>query len=149
MTLFSIRSATLPLLASSSLYLQGCTGSATEVISLDASRPVMVGSGCNTNAFVMPAGDEEDNALVLAAPDRHADFSDWVGRGYVVSICEETRDGLWKGIVYLSPQFFGPDQSEPIDPGCGLDRDQTAMRAYDGPCKSGWVEARELWWPAD
>lgn len=68
---------------------------------------------------------------VRAAPDLAAPVVDRLSAGTLVIRCDERNS--WIGIVY------GPDNS-----GCGTGTPVENRKAYDGPCKSGWVSARYL-----
>ncbi|HMJ92518.1 MAG TPA: hypothetical protein VK472_00310 [Allosphingosinicella sp.] len=50
------------------------------------------------------------------------------GRFYV---CTRSIDQKWFGIVY--------DESGALGPRCGVSDPVPSKRAYDGPCRSGWV----------
>lgn len=114
------------------------------------AQAVMVGGkngpACDRPAFVLPSeNNPRDDVPVYSTPERSQSPVDWVKPGYVVSVCEEAMDGTVKGIVYNTPQFFGPDQAEPIDPDCGVGRVIAEAKPYDGDCASGWVESAYLW----
>jgi hypothetical protein len=48
-------------------------------------------------------------------------------------VCSRSIDQKWLGIVY--------DEGFALSPGCGLSDPVARRRAYDGPCRSGWVSA--------
>jgi hypothetical protein len=48
-------------------------------------------------------------------------------------VCSRTLDQKWLGIVY--------DESGLLAPRCGVSDPATARRAYEGPCRSGWVSS--------
>jgi hypothetical protein len=75
-----------------------------------------------------------DNFLtVRAEPNARAREKDRLGPGRWIWLCDEA--GEWLGVVYSSD----PDQ-RPGDCGVGMPADR--VRAYDGPCRWGWVHSR-------
>lgn len=89
---------------------------------LDACTPYSEISGLN------PRGD--NYVSVRAAPSTGARELDRLGPGRKVWICEEVSG--WAGIVY------GPRAST----GCAVESPVRRVRAYPGPCRSGWISAR-------
>ena len=69
---------------------------------------------------------------VVAAPAEHADTLDELPERSLVWLCEGR--GEWQGIVYPSGDF-----QELGD--CRVSSPVAEERAYDGPCKAGWVKA--------
>ena len=69
-------------------------------------------------------------------PVREAPFEAGAATGAVPAgarffVCSRSHDQKWLGIVY--------DQAGDLSPSCGVSEPVTTRRAYDGPCRSGWV----------
>lgn len=100
-------------------------------------RPVRYGlngpelDGCTPYSEIRGLNPKGDNFVsVRAAPTAAARELDRLGPGRRVWICEESAG--WDGIVY------GPRGST----GCNVESPVARVRAYPGPCRSGWVSAR-------
>lgn len=86
---------------------------------------------------------ETESEDITAAPVRSGPGAgypsvDTVRVAEIVAVCQtlpsETAErGGWSGVVY----------GRSLDQ-CALDGSGTAERAYDGPCRSGWIEDRHL-----
>lgn len=99
-------------------------------------RPVQIGfdgprfSACASFGRVINLDAGGDEALpVRIAPTRTAEESDMLAPGRRVAMCQKVGD--WIGVVYP------PEAEEPVD--CGTRARVSGARAYDGPCRSGWV----------
>ena len=103
-------------------------GRSVVMIGGDESRPGCPGSGKVGGLSV--AG----TLSVRAAPGTAAARLDKLSNGANVFMCDWSADGAWVGVVY--------DGSPGAD--CGVSGKVTPSRAYEGPCKSGWVSARYL-----
>ena len=68
---------------------------------------------------------------VRAAPFETGAQTGSIGPGARFFVCSRSLDQKWFGIVY--------DEASGPAPACGVSDPVTARRAYDGPCKSGWV----------
>ena len=101
--------------------------------------PVQVGGSpdldaCPTVATVAASDlSTPGEAAVLTAPDRADDVLDRVPTGHLVRLCEDR--GEWVGIVYRAGEGAGD---------CGVSSPSVEERAYDGPCRSGWMRASRL-----
>lgn len=78
-------------------------------------------------ANLNPSG--ENYLIVRAAPTSAAGEKDRLETGRGVSMCQKVGD--WYGVVYA------PQADEPID--CGTGSPVASVRAYEGPCRFGWV----------
>ena len=94
----------------------------------DESRPGCPGSG--KVGGLSAAG----TLSVRATPGTAAARLDKLSNGASVFMCDWSADGAWVGVVYAANA--GKD--------CGVSAKVIPSRAYDGPCKSGWVSARYL-----
>ncbi len=120
----------------------GPTGSygASEDASLGRNGPseraVQIGfdgprfDACASFGRVTNLSVEGEGLPVLAAPAGSAEVIDRIGVGRGVSMCQKVGD--WVGVVYA------PDADDPID--CGTGSPVPTRRAYEGPCRSGWVD---------
>lgn len=102
-----------------------------------ATRPVRYGlngpglDGCTPYSEIRGLNPRGDNFVsVRAAPSVRARELDRLGPGRKVWICEEVNG--WVGIVY------GPRAST----GCNVESPVRRVRAYLGPCRSGWAASR-------
>lgn len=73
--------------------------------------------------------------IVRGAPSEQGSEVDRLDRRTLVWLCE--ADGEWQGIVYPSGQF--QDIAD-----CRVGSPVAEPREYDGPCKAGWLLARNL-----
>ena len=70
---------------------------------------------------------------VRAAPFEAAAQAGGIAAGTRFFICSRSLDQRWMGVVY--------DESGTLAPGCAVSSPVANRRAYDGPCKSGWVSS--------
>jgi len=110
---------------------------ATAAVAQPGTRPVRYGlngpdlDGCTPYSEIRGLNPRGDNFVsVRAAPTTAGRELDRLGPGRKVWICEEV--GGWAGIVY------GPRAST----GCNVESPIPRVRAYRGPCRSGWVSSR-------
>jgi hypothetical protein len=68
---------------------------------------------------------------VRSAPFDNAQETGAVAAGARFFVCTRSHDQKWFGIVF--------DESGALSPACGVAAPLTARRAYEGPCRSGWV----------
>jgi hypothetical protein len=73
--------------------------------------------------------------VIRDAPEEGARTSDTLEQSTLVWLCE--AEGDWQGIVYASGEF-----QEPGD--CRVSSPVAETRAYDGPCRAGWVLAKDV-----
>jgi hypothetical protein len=113
------------------------TLAATAAVAQPGARPVRYGlngpelDGCTPYSEISGLNPRGDNFVsVRAAPTTAGRELDRLGPGRKVWICEEA--GGWAGIVY------GPRAST----GCNVETPIPRVRAYRGPCRSGWVSSR-------
>ena len=118
------------------LFGAGAVLLAGAAIAQPGSRPVRYGlngpelDGCTPYSEIRGLNPRGDNFVsVRAAPTVRARELDRLGPGRVW-ICEEVSG--WAGIVY------GPRGST----GCNVESPLPRVRAYRGPCRSGWVSSR-------
>jgi hypothetical protein len=107
----------------------------------DDTRPVTIGRAGGSGpacADARQARSTRDRFVaVRAGPGRDTPQRDQLSAGQQVTVCDSASGpggGLWLGIVY--PAAAGQD--------CGLARPAPRARAYDGPCRSGWVASNLL-----
>jgi hypothetical protein len=90
---------------------------------------------CLSQGVVHGLNPRGDNYLtVRRGPGADAGAAGRLGAGHMVEICETSADGQWLGIVY--------SRSPALDRDCGTGSPVPRVRAYRGPCLSGWVAAR-------
>ncbi|MCP5396779.1 MAG: hypothetical protein H6918_08610 [Sphingomonadaceae bacterium] len=112
---------------------------APEIVQIAPSRAVMIGQdgpefdACGGLGRIISGA--EDRLPVLSGPDQSAMVSGSLGRSTHVWLCE--AEGEWQGIVYPSGEF--QDVGD-----CRVSSPVAEPRAYDGPCQSGWVRARNI-----
>lgn len=73
--------------------------------------------------------------LIREAPDERARAADEITDSTLVWLCE--AEGDWQGVVYSREEF--QDETD-----CQVSSPVEAPRAYDGPCKAGWVLAKDV-----
>lgn len=107
------------------------------------ARPVMVGGeperdACPSLGAIIPLRKGGDGFVaVRAAPSVKARMLDKLKSGRELLLCEDSADGQWVGVVYPEP-MGGPSVTD-----CGVSSPVAGKRrAYDGPCRSGWVARR-------
>ena len=120
-------------------------GQADEAAEANGARPVAVGAvpvrigelGSSFNACGgagttrnLRAGEGLE---LRAAPFDSAALVGAVPAGSQFFICSRSHDQRWMGIVF--------DESGTLGPGCGVSAPVRTRRAYDGPCRSGWVSS--------
>lgn len=109
------------------------TGTAPEVAS---PLPVRIGElGPNFDACssvgTMRRLENEASLTMRAAPFDYAAEIGTVPAGARFFVCSRSLDQKWLGIVL--------DESGTLTAGCGVSEPVSRKRAYDGPCRSGWV----------
>ncbi len=102
----------------------------------DEVRPVRIATHeqPDLDACLSTARVVETGGTVRAAPSETAAVTDELIAGIVVFLCDASADDVWAGVVY--PQTDDQD--------CGLGSGVESPKAYDGPCKSGWVLAERV-----
>jgi hypothetical protein len=70
---------------------------------------------------------------VRAAPFETAATSGSIPAGARFFVCTRSHDQRWFGVVY--------EEAGALAPACNVSRPINARRAYDGPCRSGWVSS--------
>lgn len=107
------------------------------------TRPVMVGGepeldACPSAGAIIPLRKGGNGFVaVRAAPSVKARMLDKLKPGRELLLCEDSADGQWVGVVYPEP-MGGPSVTD-----CGVSSPVAdKRRAYDGPCRSGWVARR-------
>ena len=70
---------------------------------------------------------------VRAAPDEDAAETGTIAGGARFFVCTRSIDQRWMGVVY--------DADGALSPACGVSSPIASRRAYDGPCRSGWVSS--------
>jgi hypothetical protein len=116
------------------------TESADPVVATPSALPVRIGelganfNACNAAGMVRTQeGAAGDPLQVRAAPFEAAAEIGTIAADTRFFICTRSHDQRWLGVVY--------DEAGTLAPACGVSRPVTARRAYDGPCRSGWVSA--------
>ncbi|HST36133.1 MAG TPA: hypothetical protein VLK25_05840 [Allosphingosinicella sp.] len=114
---------------------------ATAAFAATPPRAVRIGfngpelDACPSQGAVSGLNPRGDNFLtVRRGPGADAGAAGRLGGGHLVNICETSADGQWLGIVYT--------RSPALDRDCGTGAPVPRVRAYRGPCLSGWVAAR-------
>jgi hypothetical protein len=103
---------------------------------LKQEAPVRVGEmGPNFNAC-SGAGTTRNIEAGKTLPVRAAPFDDAAETGGIAAgkrffICTRSHNQKWLGVIY--------DEGGTLAGRCGVSSPSTTRRAYDGPCKSGWV----------
>jgi len=98
--------------------------------------PVRVGElGANFNACGH-AGTTRHLAEGAALPVKAAPFDTAADVGRIPAgarffVCTRSHDQRWMGVVY--------EEGGTLSPACGVSAPVTGRRAYQGPCRSGWV----------
>ena len=98
--------------------------------------PVRIGElgpsfpACNATGVTRNVSQGE-TLPVRAAPFDTAEETASVPAGGRFAVCSRSHDQKWFGIV------FGEGEAHD----CGLSAPVTSRRAYDGPCRSGWVSS--------
>ena len=72
-----------------------------------------------------------DVLAVRAAPFETSAEAGSIAAGSRFFVCSRSHDQRWLGVVF--------DEGGELSERCGVSRPSTARRAYDGPCRSGWV----------
>lgn len=110
----------------------------TQVGHIEA-REVMIGhdgpdfDACGAVGQVVNLKPDGDNFLaVRSAPSVSAKRIDTLGPDQIVWMCDHVEG--WHGIVYEGSEDQDCQTSSPVD----------SYRAYDGPCKAGWVSDRYI-----
>ncbi len=75
--------------------------------------------------------DAGEHLPVRAAPFDVSAETGRIAAGTRFFICSRSHDQRWLGIVY--------DPTGALSEACGVSRPVTSRRAYEGPCRSGWV----------
>lgn len=134
-----------------SAFLAGCGGEAVtadnfgnpvkterpdaEPMAADAA-PVRIGElGPNFGACAAAGTPRRVGAAqglaVRAAPFETAAEIGAIPAGARFFVCSRSHDQRWLGVVF--------EEGGTLAPACGVSRPVTSRRAYDGPCRSGWV----------
>ena len=111
---------------------------APEVAATAEARAVRIGAdGPELDACggVGRIGGPDELLVVRSGPDDRAAEADRLERRSFVWLCDST--GEWQGIVYPSGEF--QDIAD-----CRVSGPVAQVQAYDGPCRSGWVRARNI-----
>lgn len=104
------------------------------------ARPVMVGGdpeydACGSSGVVVGLKSGGDGFLaVRQGPSAQAEQIDQLYEGNEVSMCDDSPDGRWTGIVYSRDPAIN----------CGVGSPITPKQSYQGRCQSGWVSSRWL-----
>jgi len=101
-----------------------------------AAAPVRIGELGPSFEACAAAGTTRHVEPGTALPVRAAPFESAAAAGTIPAggrffICSRSLDQKWFGIVY--------DEAGGLAARCGVSDPVTARRAYDGPCRSGWV----------
>ena len=101
-----------------------------------AAAPVRIGEyGANFDACATIGTTRHVEAggslPVRAAPFETGAQTGTIRPGARFFVCSRSLDQKWFGIVY--------DEASGPAPACGVSDPVTVRRAYDGPCRSGWV----------
>jgi hypothetical protein len=98
-------------------------------------RPVTIGAHGQPDIDACPSiGAALAPVAVRLAPADAAGVVLKLAAGQDFYMCGATADGLWESVVV--PPSSGAD--------CGVSRAVKTPRPYAGPCKSGWVPARQV-----
>lgn len=73
---------------------------------------------------------------VKAAPFDTAADAGQIAAGARFFICTRSHDQRWLGVVH--------EAGGTLSAGCGVSQPVTSRRAYDGPCRSGWVPSASV-----
>ncbi|HEY9554004.1 hypothetical protein [Allosphingosinicella sp.] len=98
--------------------------------------PVRIGElGASFNAC-NAAGTTRNLAEGGSLPVRAAPFDAAEETGAIPAsarffVCTRSHDQGWMGVVF--------HEGGTLDPSCGVSGPVTTARAYDGPCRSGWI----------
>ena len=110
------------------------------MIATGPSTPVRVGldgpdmDACGTYAEVADLSVREESfAVVRAAPEPNATGLDRISPGQGVSVCDSENG--FAGIVYSRETELGS---------CSTGSPVPQEQDYDGPCRSGWIDAKQL-----
>ena len=98
--------------------------------------PVRIGElGANFDACAAAGTTRQVNAgstlPVRAAPVEDAAETGAIAAGQRFFICARSHNQKWLGVVY--------EPGGTLAESCGVSSPVTSRRAYDGPCRSGWV----------
>jgi len=109
--------------------LSGCTENTT---------PVMVGSDEDLDACALGMIKAEGDQLVSvrSAPAIDGADIDQLKQGNMVHMCDDQYEDNWIGVVYSLPENGDID--------CGVTSPINPAKAYDGKCKSGWVDVNRV-----
>ena len=111
---------------------------APETVQYAESRPPMIGlEGPELDACggVGRIGGFPDGITLLEAPEEGARKGEELPHRTLVWLCE--AQGAWQGVVYASGDF-----QELGD--CRVSSPVAEPEPYDGPCKYGWLKARQI-----
>lgn len=86
-------------------------------------------SAAGTSRHIAPG----EGLQVRAAPFETAATSGSIAAGARFFVCTRSHDQRWFGVVY--------EEGGTLSPGCGVSRPIIERRAYDGPCRSGWISS--------
>jgi len=106
----------------------------------EAKEPVRIGelgpdfAACETHATTRNRSAAAGHTLAVhAAPYEAAKAVDQLPAGATFFICSRSLDQQWFGIVY--------DEGGTLSDRCGVSDPVRSRRAYEGPCRSGWVSS--------
>jgi len=100
--------------------------------------PIRIGEMGANFAACSAAGTTRNLGEGERLPVRAAPFDSSAEAGAIASgarfhICTRSHDQRWMGVIYSDDGTIGGQ--------CGVDAPVDARRAYDGPCRSGWVSS--------
>jgi hypothetical protein len=112
------------------------TSSASLAESPSGSVPVYIGDDPGLDACLSwgeVQGLHHSKLAVRRGPGVDYEQVDELDNGQGLYLCDASAEGDWIGVVYRTGES---------EPDCGVTSPVPERRAYDGPCKSGWVHRR-------
>jgi len=106
-----------------------------------SAMPVRIGElGPNFNACATVGTTRRiapgERLPVRTAPFDNAAEAGGIAAGSSFFVCSRSLDQRWLGVVF--------HDNGSLDESCGVSRPVPARRAYDGPCRSGWVSSASV-----
>lgn len=101
------------------------------------TQPVRIGesgagfAACASRGTTRRVVGEDEALEVRAAPFEAARSVADLPAGSHFFVCSRSLDQKWFGVVF--------DEAGAASPACGVSRPVASRRAYEGPCRSGWV----------